>query len=119
MVINLNVPQSDSLTNLKVKLLVERLTSGNFAASVFEFPDCRVEAETREEALKQIKTAFLERLKHIEAISWDVPLRVNEPTWMQFAGVFKDDSDFKEIMDAIRAERTSNDDSEVDPSYYL
>ena len=55
----------------------------------------------------------------IEAISWDVPLQVNEPTWMQFAGVFKDDSDFKEIMDAIRAERTSNDDSEVDPSYYL
>ena len=48
MAINLNVPQSDLLTNLKVKLLVERLTSGNFAASVFEFPDCRVEAETRE-----------------------------------------------------------------------
>ncbi len=48
-----------------MKLLVERLTSGVFSASVFEFPDCRVEAETREEAIMQIKTVFLERLKNI------------------------------------------------------
>jgi len=37
---------------------------------------------------------------------------------MQFAGVFQDDPDFQAIMDAIRAERLSDDDSEVDPSYY-
>jgi hypothetical protein len=32
---------------------------------------------------------------------------------------FQDDSDFQEIMDEIRAERTSDDDTEVDSSYYL
>ncbi|OCR01244.1 hypothetical protein BCD67_25610 [Oscillatoriales cyanobacterium USR001] len=42
-----------------------------------------------------------------------------EPAWMQFAGVFKDDPDFQEIMDGISAERNSDDDSEIDPSYYL
>lgn len=119
MVINLNIPQSQSSTNLKVRLLVETLTNGQVAASIFEFPDCRVEARTREEAITQIKTAFLERFKHIEVISWDVPIRANEPTWMQFAGVFKADPDFQEIMEAIRAERTSDDETEVDPSYYL
>jgi hypothetical protein len=41
------------------------------------------------------------------------------PNWMQFAGVFEDDPDFKEIMDRIRVERTSDDETEVDPSYYL
>ena len=41
------------------------------------------------------------------------------PHGIKFAGVFKDDSDFQEIMEAIRAERTSDDDSQVDPSYYL
>jgi predicted RNase H-like HicB family nuclease len=75
MVINLNIPQSQASTKLKVTLLVENLTNGQVAASIFEFPDCRVEAQTREEAITQIKTAFLERLKHIEAISWDVPIR--------------------------------------------
>jgi hypothetical protein len=89
------------------------------ASSVFEFPDCRVEADTREKAITQIKIALLERLKHIEAISWNVPVQTLKPNWMQFAGVFKDDPDFREVMETIQRERTSNDDSEVDPSYYL
>ena len=52
-------------------------------------------------------------------IPWDVPAQSAEPAWMQFAGVFENDSDFQEMMVAIRAERTADDDSEVDPSYYL
>ena len=69
--------------------------------------------------ITQIKAAFLERLKHIETISWDVPFQASEPAWIKFAGVFKDDSDFQEIMQTIRSERNSNDESEVDPYYYL
>ena len=124
---NLELPQSYPFSNLKVTILLETLTSGQVAASVFEFPDCRVQAETREAAMAQIQATFLERLKNIEAISWNVPIQANaigvaalsEPTWIKFAGIFKDDSDFAEIMESIRAERTSDDESEVDPSYYL
>ncbi len=66
MVINLNVPQSQPSTNLKVTLLIETLTSGLVAASVFEFPNCRVEAQTREEALTLIKTALKVYLTHLQ-----------------------------------------------------
>jgi predicted RNase H-like HicB family nuclease len=165
--INLELPQPDPFTNLNVTLLLESLTSGEVVASVREFPDCQVKAETREAAIAQIQATFLERLKNIEAISWNVPIQASEPTWMKlagvfkddsdfvamaiaqmkatflerlknieaisgnvpiqaseptwmkFAGVFKDDSDFVAIMESIRAERTSDDESEVDPSYYL
>ncbi len=125
--INLDLVQSYPLTNLKVTLLLETLASGQVMASVFEFPDCRVKAETREAAIAQIQATFLERLKNIEAISWNVPIQTNpvgvaslsEPSWIKFAGVFKDDSDFAAIMESIRAERTSDDEAEVDPSYYL
>ncbi len=124
---NLELPQSDPFTNFKVTLLLETLASGQVAASVLEFPNCRVKAETREAAIAQIQATFLERLKNIEAISWKVPIQANavgvaslsEPTWMKFAGVFKDDADFAAIMESIRAERTSDDEEEVDPSYYL
>lgn len=119
MVINLNVPQSNPPSNLRVTLLVENLTSGQVAASILEFPSCRVEADTREKAIARVKTAFLERIQQIEAIAWDVPVQTKEPAWMQFAGVFKDDPDFREVMEAIRAERDTDDDSEVDPSYYI
>ena len=117
--IDLDLAQSDPFTNLKVTLLLESLTSGEVAASVREFPDCQVKAETREAAIAQIQASFLKRLKNIEAISWNVPIQTSEPSWMKFAGVFKDDADFAAIMESIRAERISEDDSEVDPSYYL
>ncbi|MGL5806318.1 MAG: hypothetical protein ACRC2R_09530 [Xenococcaceae cyanobacterium] len=116
---NIDLPQSHSFANLKVTLLLEALQSGQFAASVFEFPDCRVKAETPEAAIAQIQTIFLERLKNMKAISWNVPIQTSEPSWIKFAGVFKDDPDFKAIMESIEAERTSDNDSEVDPSYYM
>ena len=115
------VSSPDRLSNphLKVTLLVETLAPGQVVASILEFPHCRIEAETRESAIAQLQATFLERLKHIEAISWDVPIQTSEPDWVKFVGVFQDDPEFQEIMEAIRAERTSEDDSEVDPSYYL
>lgn len=116
---NLELSQSHSLSNLKVTLLIEAVTSGQVAASIREFPDCRVKATTREEAIAQIQATFLERLKNIEAISWNVPIPEKEPTWMKFAGIFKEDADFAAIIESIHAERSSDDDSEVDPSYYL
>ncbi|MBD2596592.1 hypothetical protein H6G74_19970 [Nostoc spongiaeforme FACHB-130] len=119
MVVNLNVTQSQPSANLKVTLLIESLKNGQFAASIFEFPNFRVEAQTREDAITQLQTTFLERLSHIEAISWKLPIEASAPTWMQFAGVFQNDQDFQEIIHEIRSQRTSDDDSEVDSSYYL
>ncbi|HEY9852473.1 MAG TPA: hypothetical protein V6D28_23580 [Leptolyngbyaceae cyanobacterium] len=55
----------------------------------------------------------------MEAILWNVPIQSSEPSWMKFAGIFKDDDDFAAIMESIRTERTSDDDSEVDASYFL
>jgi hypothetical protein len=52
-------------------------------------------------------------------ISSSSPVEISEPNWMQFAGIFENDLNFQAIMKSIRAERTSNDDSEVNPSYYL
>jgi hypothetical protein len=113
---SLTAPQPFS--ELKVTLLLETLASGKVVASIFEFPSCRVEADDRETAIAQLQAVFLERSRYIEAIPWSVPVSVPEPAWMKFAGIFQDDSDFQAIMEEIRAERESEDDSEVDPSYY-
>jgi predicted RNase H-like HicB family nuclease len=117
--INLELPQSNLFSNLKVTLLLESLRSGEIVASIREFPDCRVQAETREKAIAKIQATFLEKLQNIEAISWDVPLPNSQPAWMEFAGIFKDDEDFASIMDSIYQERNSNLSEEIDPSYYL
>jgi hypothetical protein len=110
--------ESQPLPHLKVTLLLETLTSGKVAASVFEFPNCRVEADNRDNAIAQLQKTFLERLPQMETISWDVPIVSSEPAWIQFAGIFKDDPDFQAIIETIRKERLSEDDTEVDPYYY-
>jgi hypothetical protein len=33
-------------------------------------------------------------------------------------GIFEDDADFAAIVDEMRAERESDDESEIDPAYY-
>ena len=64
--------------------------------------------------IAKIQATFLKRLKKMEVISSNVPISASEPTWMKFAGIFKDDADFAEIMESIRAEPTSDDESEID-----
>ncbi|MCU0569247.1 MAG: hypothetical protein MUF49_22070 [Oculatellaceae cyanobacterium Prado106] len=41
-------------SELKVTLLLETLPSGKVAASVFEFPACRVEADDRQTAIAKL-----------------------------------------------------------------
>ncbi|MBD1997386.1 hypothetical protein H6G00_12240 [Leptolyngbya sp. FACHB-541] len=118
MAINPDLVQPQWPSHLRVTILVESLISGKVAASIFEFPTCRVEADTKEIAIAQLQSNFLEQLQHTEAIPWNVPIPSTEPTWAQFAGIFQNDLDFQAIMETIRAERLSEDDSEVDPAYY-
>ena len=68
--------------------------------------------ETRVTALE----ADLSQMKKL--LSSFTQIEKVNPTWMKYAGVFKDDVDFLEIMQEIRAERDSDDESEVDPAYY-
>jgi hypothetical protein len=68
--------------------------------------------ETRVTALE----AELSQMKKL--LSSFPQIETVNPTWLKYAGVFKDDVDFQEIMQEIRAERDSDDESEVDPSYY-
>jgi hypothetical protein len=38
--------------------------------------------------------------------------------WARYAGIFENDPDFAEIARELRAERESDDESEVDPALY-
>jgi hypothetical protein len=109
---------------ITVTLMIEPQDSGRFIASVMEFPFCRVEAETRDAAIAQIKASLSERVSHLEMVRWVTSVPIigtipRQPEWLKFVGIFQDDSDFAAIMDELRAERESDDESEVDPAYYL
>jgi hypothetical protein len=47
-----------------------------------------------------------------------LPPENEKSPWVEFAGMFENDPDFAVIAAAMRAERSTDDDSEVDPSVY-
>ena len=112
---NLQNPQP---SGLRVTLRLEIQPSGTIVASVIEFPDCRVEAATREDAIAKVQAAFLERFAHIETIPWDVLLPSAKPIYKHSAEVLEDNSAVEDIMNRIQAERNAWGDQEMDVSEY-
>ena len=82
-----------------------------FTASVKEWPDVRVKANSRERAIQQIKAALREYLtRRIEVIQVDIPLpEPFENPWLETFGRFKDDPTFDEMQAEIAAYRQELD----------
>jgi predicted RNase H-like HicB family nuclease len=106
-------------TTLRVTLGLETQASGMISASVIEFPDCHVEATTREEAIAKVQAVFLERLPQIETIPWDVPLPSKEIAPIESAGIFRANSAFEDVMNRIQSEREAWGEEEMDVSEYM
>jgi hypothetical protein len=110
---------------IPVTLMLEPQASGRFVASAVEFPAFRIEAATEAEAIGQLQQSLSEHVAHTKVMPWVIPVQpiddavVTKPAWTKFVGIFEDDADFAAIVDAMRAERESNDESEIDPAYYL
>ncbi len=103
------LPPSETL---KLHILLERNEAGRIVASVPELSNCQVEAPTQEQAVTALRQLLVLRLERLEIIPLEVRLSPGVPLenpWMKFAGVFKDDTDFAAIADALRAERETGE----------
>jgi hypothetical protein len=109
---------------IPVTLMLEPQASGRFVASAVEFPAFRIEAATEAEAIGQLQQSLSEHVAHTKVMPWVIPVQpiddavVTKPAWTKFVGIFEDDADFAAIVDEMRAERESDDESEIDPAYY-
>jgi predicted RNase H-like HicB family nuclease len=89
------------------KILLEQTADGQSSATVLEIPDCHVIAITPQEAMSQVQTLLTERLANAQIVSIQIPAPQPQNPWIEFAGIFKDDQDFADIAQAIRADRIS------------
>jgi hypothetical protein len=106
---------SQSADTLDLNILLEKDPTGKETAIVLEIPDCRITADTRQEALDGVRQLLAERLAKAEIVSLQMQLPSNPHPWMKFAGIFKDDPLFTEIANDIRAERQETEE-ESSPS---
>src|SRR6266851_4778870 len=93
---------------MQMSVLVEPVKGNGYRARGAEpFAVC-AEGETREEALAKLKALVEARLRDGAEI---VTVQVgHEPNpWLEFGGMFKDDPDFKEVVEIIAENRRKMD----------
>lgn len=114
---------TDSLTiynNLSNKLrydvLIENKVEGGVEATVLGWQDCQARGSTKAEALERLGKLLTARLQNTEIVSLEIDLPKPEHPWMKFAGMFKDDPDFEDLLADIAAYRQELDREQED--YY-
>ena len=98
---------------MDIPVLIEPVAGNGFRARGCEPFALAAEGATRQEALEKLRTQLEQRLQAGAEI---VSLRIQDQgnPWVQFAGMFKDDPYFAEVVDIMAEERRRVDE---DPNY--
>lgn len=100
-----------SFPNHKVTLnvLIENITERYYTATVLGLPDCRAEGETRQQALARLRDCVTARLVKAEVVPMEIERSDSPHPWLKFAGMFKDDPQFDEVLADIQVYRRELD----------
>lgn len=101
-----NTPNSASKINYSV--LVEAKEDG-YQATVWGLPDCQVFSATREEALKNLHELVNTRFQNVEIVNQEIEAPKSEHPWMKFAGMYKNNPLFDDVLSNIAAYRRELD----------
>ncbi len=83
---------------IKYEVLIEKVGDNGYRANVLAWPGNSVEAATREEALKKIRSTIQQKLTTADLVTLEFP--VANP-WLKFAGMWADNPDFDEFVGEI------------------
>ena len=90
---------------MQIPVFVEPIANNGYRAEPL---DLRAEGHTQEEAVAKLKEQIQLRLRNGAAL---IPLEVSagEHPLAKFAGMFKDDPDFREVLEIIEENRRKMD----------
>ncbi|MFN6473335.1 MAG: type II toxin-antitoxin system HicB family antitoxin [Nostoc sp. SerVER01] len=109
---NLLKNTDDSLSKVSYSVLVEA-KEGGYQATVWGLPDCHVFSATREEALNNLHELINTRFQNVEIVTQEIEAPKSEHPWMKFAGMYKDNPLFEDVLSNIEAYRRQVD-GEID-----
>ena len=93
---------------MQYQILVKQQTDNSFLATALGMPECRVEAQTKEQALVLAKEAIEDLLAQGEIVMVEVQAISSNP-WLKMHGQLKDESLFDDVVAEIKAYRDSID----------
>lgn len=96
-----------------INVIVKQAPNGKIVATVLGLPELYIEANDRTTALAQLQERLEMHLNGAEIVPLAVKLPHHERKnpWLEMAGVFKDDSQFEQMLEAIESYRREIDKS--------
>ena len=88
---------------------VENGRRGSYTATVLGWPDCTAQGATREEALTRLRQTLTRRLAQAEIVSMELEHPPPGHSWLKFAGMFKDNPLFDDVLAEVEAYRRELD----------
>ena len=91
-------------------ILLEKMGGqSGYKATVLGWSDCTVQGITRQEALARIRRLLIKRLAKAEIVPLKIEDSYAKHPWSRFAGMFKDNPLFDEVLTEIETYRRELD----------
>ena len=86
-------------------VLIEQTEEGKFTATLLGWQGFQTEGKNKEEAVNKLQQILANKLQQTEVISLEIEIPQTEYPWMKFAGMYKDNELFDEVLENIQANR--------------
>jgi hypothetical protein len=95
---------------MQIPILVEPVSNNGYRATCGAPLALSAQGATRDEAVDKLELLLRDRLQNgVEIVAAEVPARVLENPWVKFAGMFKDDPMFAEVLQIMKENRRKDD----------
>jgi predicted RNase H-like HicB family nuclease len=98
-----------SVNKVNYEVGIKKLKNGKYQTFVLEYPSLKASANSKDEAIKKLSKRIQDFLKDIEIVTLEIEINKPEDPWMKFAGMFKDDPLFDQVLEAIQDYRNEID----------
>ena len=104
----LNVSE-ENLPQLTYSVIMKQEKEGGYKATVWGLADCEASGDTKEAALASINQLLTARLENTEVIIQKIAFPQPENPWIKFAGMYKDNPLFNEMVAEVESYRRQLD----------
>lgn len=91
---------------MQFPILIEPVANNGYRASSGPPLSVSADGPTREEAIRKVQEQMRQRLHAgAEIATVEIPVQPVENPWVKYAGMFKDDPDFEEVVEIMAENR--------------
>lgn len=102
-------PLINPANKLNYKVGLKQLKNGKYQTFVLDIPSLKASGNSKEEAIEKLSHRLQAFFKDTEIINLEVERPQPEHPWLKFAGIFENDPQFDEFLQAIQDYRNELD----------